>query len=87
MYEAGLPPGPRALHCLIFAHVRAGGAHGGGAGAAMDAARRMTDAGQRLLPETYVVLIYALLGPGSADADAHTGGEGGEGGSGGGGAD
>ncbi|KAG1675606.1 hypothetical protein FOA52_014194 [Chlamydomonas sp. UWO 241] len=56
MYESGLEPGPRAFHCLAFAHVRAKAPQ-----EALATARRASDAGFKLLPETYVVLIYAFL--------------------------
>jgi pentatricopeptide repeat protein len=44
MYESGLEPGPRAFHCLAFAHVRAKAPE-----EALATARRASDAGVRVV--------------------------------------
>lgn len=57
LYEANLPPGPRAYHALVFSYVRAKLPYD-----ALDAAKRAIEAGiGSLLPETYVILIFSLL--------------------------
>ncbi len=56
MAAAGLDPGPRAFHVLMFAYVKSKQA-----AQALVVARRASDAGFKLLPETFVVLIYAFL--------------------------
>lgn len=56
MSASGLEPGPRAFHVLLFAYVKSKQAP-----AALVVARRASDAGFKLLPETFVVLIYAFL--------------------------
>jgi hypothetical protein len=55
MTAAGLPPGPAALHSLVFAHIKAGDAT-----AALQAARGIVSAGMAPLEETYIALVYGL---------------------------
>jgi len=56
MRSSDLPPGPRAYHALVFSYVRANLPY-----EALDTAARAADEDVRLLPETFVVLIYAML--------------------------
>lgn len=56
MAAAGLMPGPRAYHGLVFAAVKAGDAE-----AALDAVRSCYEAGIQPLPESYTVLIHAFM--------------------------
>jgi pentatricopeptide repeat protein len=56
MAEAGLSPGPRAYHGLVFAYAKSRNAEG-----ALDAIRREYSAGIQPITESYVVLIHAFV--------------------------
>ncbi|KAF8065665.1 pentatricopeptide repeat-containing protein [Scenedesmus sp. PABB004] len=56
MAAAGLPPGPRAYHVLLCAHLKAGDLQGG-----LAVTQRATAAGVQLLPESYAALIFAHM--------------------------
>ena len=56
MEAAGLPPGPRAYHVLIFAYTQAGAA-----GEAWGATMRAIRAGASLLQATFEVLIHGYV--------------------------
>ena len=56
MATAGLTPGPRAYHGLVFAYVKAGDAEG-----ALDALRAAHEAGIQPIAESYTVLIHAFM--------------------------
>lgn len=62
MSQHGLPPGPAALHSLVFAHVKAGHAETG-----LEAARNIVHMGLPLLEETYIALVYGLVEGGKVD--------------------
>ncbi|GAX74653.1 hypothetical protein CEUSTIGMA_g2101.t1 [Chlamydomonas eustigma] len=67
MVDSGFDPGPRAFHVLVFAYVK-----GKRSTDALDVARRANEAGFKLLPETFVVLIYSFLNLEDADPDLET---------------
>ncbi|GBF87350.1 hypothetical protein Rsub_00061 [Raphidocelis subcapitata] len=56
MADAGMPPGPRAWHVLVIAHLKAGDVDG-----ALDASVRADEAGVSLLLETWCALVYGLM--------------------------
>lgn len=56
MAAAGLMPGPRAYHGLVFTYVKAGDAEG-----ALDAVRSCYEAGIQPAPESYTILIHAFM--------------------------
>ena len=56
MKAAGLQPGPRAYHGLVFAYVKVGEAE-----AALDAMRSAAEAGVQPIPESYTLLIHAFM--------------------------
>ncbi|KAK9863255.1 hypothetical protein WJX84_010814 [Apatococcus fuscideae] len=60
MAAAGLPPGPRAWHALVFAYARAGNAEG-----SLKAIQNESQAGVDPLPETYTTLMVAMLAEGN----------------------
>lgn len=62
MSDEGLPPGPAALHSLVFAHVKAGQSE-----AALQAARDIVGIGLPLLEETYIALVYGLVEEGKVE--------------------
>jgi pentatricopeptide repeat protein len=62
MSDAGLPPGPAALHSLVFAHVKAGQSE-----AALQSARDIVGMGMQLLEETYIALVYGLVEEGKVE--------------------
>lgn len=62
MSESNLPPGPAALHTLVFAHVKAGDAE-----AALQSARDVVNIGMPLLEETYIALVYGLVEEGKVE--------------------
>jgi hypothetical protein len=56
MSEAGLAPGPAALHSLVFAHVKAGNSE-----TALQAAAAIVSMGMAPLDETYIAIVYGLV--------------------------
>lgn len=62
MSESNLPPGPAALHTLVFAHVKSGDAE-----AALQSARDIVGMGLPLLEETYIALVYGLVEEGKVE--------------------
>lgn len=62
MTRAGLPPGPRAYHALVFAFVK----HRQPSGA-LAAIRRSWDAGITPMPETYAAVVAAHVAAGDLD--------------------
>ena len=63
MQQAGLRPGPRAYHSLVFAYARDRDAEG-----ALDAIRRVHGLGIQPIAESYVVLIHAFVQEGNVAA-------------------
>ena len=62
MIAAGLMPGPRAWHSVIFAYVKAKDAYG-----ALDATRRAYHSGIQPLGESYTALIHAFMEAGDTE--------------------
>lgn len=62
MAAAGLVPGPRAHHALVFSYLRAGQPEG-----ALSGIRRCWDAGITPLPETYAAVVAAHVAAGDLD--------------------
>lgn len=56
MAGAGHPPGPRALHVLVYAHIKAGSPEG-----ALGVTRKMAQQGMVQLPETYILILLGFL--------------------------
>lgn len=62
MRAAGMQPGPRAYHGLVFAYVKLGEAE-----AALDAMRSAAEAGVQPIPESYTLLIHAFMQQGAVE--------------------
>ncbi|KAK9823409.1 hypothetical protein WJX72_002547 [[Myrmecia] bisecta] len=69
MQDAGLPPGPRAYHGLVYAYARANDAAGALA-AVQREYQELRTFGLQPLAETYAVLIHALVAEGKVP-EAH----------------